>query len=528
MAHNSSYSIDTSFGLGPNQRHKNPVFERITRILFVLAVVWGASIFWLAPHPPMVDLPQHAGQVALLRDLLLGNSRWADVMQVNLLTPYLIGYGLALPLAFVLPVAAALKVLLSAAYIAFVCLCVVLRRHFGADSRLDWLFLVSFFGFAYGWGFLTFLVAAPIGLLFVLLSDRYAMAPTATRGALVLGAGLLLLASHGLTFVFGWIVGAVLVVVRARSVRERLHRLWPHAALALACLGYFLISRHFESSYKTDIDSMFVLGWRWQRVPRALIYTWATHSVSWLPTVGALLVPCFPWLLGLRIDPARWPNLVAFAGVSVILLFAPSFAMKTAYLDERFGLFLVPAYAWMFTCCTRSSNPWLSGRGVVAQLAWVLMIATCLGLLAMHSARAWRFGQETAEFDAALSRLEPGHRGLSLVFDRSSQADQSKNVYLHYAAWYQAHKQGLIDFNFAWFVPQIARFKPDRVPAAGAGFEWGPEYFDWQRHRGADYRYFFVRHSGQVPARLFKDAHCPPVPVAVLTGWTIFERRACP
>ena len=32
--------------------------------LFWAAALCGASIFWLSPHPPMVDVPAHAGQVA--------------------------------------------------------------------------------------------------------------------------------------------------------------------------------------------------------------------------------------------------------------------------------------------------------------------------------------------------------------------------------------------------------------------------------------------------------------------------------
>ncbi len=48
----------------------------------VLATVAGASaIIWLAPFPPMADFPQHAGQVALLRDLLLGRSPWSGEMR---------------------------------------------------------------------------------------------------------------------------------------------------------------------------------------------------------------------------------------------------------------------------------------------------------------------------------------------------------------------------------------------------------------------------------------------------------------
>src|ERR1051325_2681351 len=196
------------------------------RVLFMLSVLWGALIFWLAPHPPMIDLPQHAAQVALLRDMLLGKSPWAEFFRINLLTPYIIGYGLALPLSFFMPIAAALKLLLSLAYIAFVAMCVKLSRHYGADARLDWLFLVSFFGFAYIWGFFTFLVAAPIALWFILLADRYAAHATFKRALGVTVAGLILLASHGLVFLFASVVGGILLIARSSSFKALAAAIW--------------------------------------------------------------------------------------------------------------------------------------------------------------------------------------------------------------------------------------------------------------------------------------------------------------
>ena len=164
--------------------------ESLSRILFALTVAWGASIVWLAPHPPMLDLPQHAGQLALLKQLLTGESPWAHLVQVNPFTPYMLGFALALPLSFVLPVAVALKLLLSLAYVAFVLVCVALRRHFGADARLDWLFVTSFFGFAFKWGFFTFVLTVPFGLWFILLVDRYALEGTVRRGLGVAATGL--------------------------------------------------------------------------------------------------------------------------------------------------------------------------------------------------------------------------------------------------------------------------------------------------------------------------------------------------
>lgn len=117
------------------------------RFLLGLFVAWGAMIFWIAPHLPMVDIPQHAAQISLLRDLLTGKSPWSAQLQINLVTPYLIGYGLASLLSFVMPVVTAMKLLLSVAYISFFAVSVACRKRVSTESSLDWMFVPTFFGF---------------------------------------------------------------------------------------------------------------------------------------------------------------------------------------------------------------------------------------------------------------------------------------------------------------------------------------------------------------------------------------------
>src|SRR4051794_34239042 len=98
------------------------------RVAFRATVLFAAATFWFVHRPPMADLPQHAGQIALLRDLVFGQSKWQALVQVNWFTPYLAGYLPALLLSFVMPVLAALKLLLTVAYLGFVCACIALRR----------------------------------------------------------------------------------------------------------------------------------------------------------------------------------------------------------------------------------------------------------------------------------------------------------------------------------------------------------------------------------------------------------------
>jgi hypothetical protein len=504
--------------------------ESSYRFIFMLFVAWGALIFWLAPHPPMIDLPQHAGQVILLKDMLLGQSPWADLFRINLLTPYLIGYGLALPLSFIMPIAAALKLLLSTAYVAFVLMCVKLRQHFGADSHLDWLFLLSFFGFAYTWGFFTFLVAAPIGLWFILISDRYAHQQTIRRAAGVTVVGLILLASHGLVFLFSLCVGLALLVARVHQFKALLKVAVPFVILVLACAAYFLISRQVHAGMEAGLEPVIIWQWGLARIPKAFIYTLAAHKdislVLLIPAVAVIL--CIPWLLGLRIDWQNRSSWIPFAVLSFVLIFVPTYAFRTSFIYQRFALFLLPAYAWMFTRRSASANPGIASRFKLnPRAAMPLLVLICMLTLSLNTARTWRFGQETADIDTILGNLEPKHRALALMFDPESKAVSNKKMYMHYPAWYQAERHGLVDFNFAWFPPQIVRYRPEHLPAVLPEFEWRPERFDWVKNRGSDYTYFFVRHSGAVPENLFKGANCPPAPLFTRGSWTVFERRTC-
>jgi hypothetical protein len=500
------------------------------RLLFVISVIWGALIFWVAPHPPMIDMPQHAGQVTLLKEMLLGQSPWTDQFQINLFTPYIIGYGLALPLSFLMPVGAALKLLLSLSYIAFVFMCVKLRKQFEADARLDWFFLLSFFGFAYTWGFFTFLIAAPIGLWFLLLAERYAAKPDGKRGAAVVAAGLVMLASHGLIFGFGWGAGGALLVVRTRKLKPLLAAIWPYAVLAVTCAAYFWINRQINAGLQTGLEQG--LKWEWNLFRLGpLLYTIAagtqrTSSAPFWPIV--FFMAAVPWLLGLRIDWRHNSSWVPFAIVVLILAAVPHFALNTAFLYERFALFLAPAYAWMFVKKPAAGDEPLAQRSSFAKLYVPLLVIVCWTMLGVHTGRAWRFAQESADFDAVLRVLEPGQRALSLVYDRHSDAANTYNVYLHYPVWYQAEKSGFVDFNFAWFPPQIVRYRPEHLPAVSTGFEWHPQGFDWKRHDGVDYRYFIARHEEPLPENLFDGADCPPVSLIRSGSWTVFERRACP
>jgi hypothetical protein len=521
--------------------------HRIGRVLFYLTLIWGIAIFWIAQRPPLVDFPQHAGQVALWHDILTGTSPWKKIFLINLYTPYLIGYGLALPLSFIMPVGTALKVILSTAYAAFVLLGSRLRAQFDADPRLDWFFFPTFFGFAYTWGFYTFLASTPVVILFLLVVDRYARQMSLQRGLLVTLVGLALLLSHGLAFVFGMIVAGVLYTVRCHTaggpwVKRWLQGIWALVVPGIACIILYLISVKIQQAYWAQYHLAVSWDVSIMRLPRLLINaTGDYYNPHVLLGLVGIVLFFTPWMLGLRLNrrnPAAW---VLLAILAIVELFVPSTMISTGYVYERFALFAFPAYALVFIASSfgPGAGAKRGDQGGAASAAVVnpvttrahaigmgVLMACIWTILGFHSLEMHRFAQEAKDFEPVLAAMQPGQRVLALPYaSRSNDADLEL-AYRHYATWYQSEKQGLVDFNFGWFPPQIVRFKTDHLPLIKETFR--PDGFTVEKFPIDPYRYIIARHTKPLSPDLFKGADCQPRMIMESGTWTLFERKDCP
>ncbi len=496
------------------------------RRLFTLLAVATALIFWMAPRLPMIDLPQHAAQVGLWRDMLLGTSPWGEFVRLNLFTPYLIGYGLALPLSFAMAPDDALIVVFTLAYGAFVFSCIQFRKELGGDPRLDWLFLPAFFSFAFHWGFLTFMVAAPLAIQVMRFSYRHALGRDAHAGAWIAGLGTVLLFGHGLAFLFAGLVGGLLVLrlrlIHVRSVFQFVQASWPFMVLASVCIGFFLISRTLEAPAELS-------GIGFGHTP----ITRLSHTI-WLHVQGAfpgdrihhvltILLAAAPMLMRL---PINRHGLIPFAALMAILLFVPHFIFATAYVDARFALYFLPLWALVFVprrADAQTGDTLARERGGAALILTVVVIS-----LAVHAVKIVGFGKEARDFETVLAAAEPRERALAVIEDRAS-AYGNANAYLHFGAYYQADKSGLVDFNFAVFHPAVVRYRTDATPAAGEEFAWQKNGFDWARDEAYRYRYVFVRHDGSgVPPAISSSPVCAAREVAAAGQWALWERIACP
>ncbi|AWM81057.1 hypothetical protein DKL61_12285 [Gammaproteobacteria bacterium ESL0073] len=195
----------------------------------------------------MIDLPQHAGQVGVLKSFLLGDTSvtWFNDIELNYLTTYWVAYGMATLLSLVLPVNYAVNTVVGLAFLSFVLSFSVLRRMMSSKNTniLDWVLLPSFFGFAYTWGFLTFLLAIPVGILLVIQNLKLIETGYKKYFVFVILCGVLLYFSHMLVFLFFCLIASSMTIVnnQEHNARKKLKQLIPFYLLSLLIFFFFLL-----------------------------------------------------------------------------------------------------------------------------------------------------------------------------------------------------------------------------------------------------------------------------------------------
>jgi hypothetical protein len=411
-----------------------------------------------------------------------------------------------------------LKLTLAVSFYAFVAACVVLRRQLRGDPRLDWLFVPWFFGFAYAWGFYTFLIAAPLGVLFIVLALRYARRPTALQGIGLLLAGLGLFFAHGLIFLFANAIGAsfLLVEIGYRPVGRLLRSALPYVALALCCMTYVLVRLPVESSSTSgfvDVHWGSLLG----RLKFLAFFPLGAPVADLVLAPLRLLFLVAPFLLRARLNTSDGAALVPFAFALLVFALVPLGAASTWFLYQRFDIFIVPFYAFIF----RAPQP---NRACLARF-WLPLL--CWIFLAVHVERLLAFSRESVAFDEVLASTQPEERALALVFDPASTATRNPFAYFNFPVWYQAEKRGFVDFNAARFLPQIVRFRSGQEPPDTTAAGWRATDFDWTRAQAENYRYFFVRRASPLPDAFFPDGRCKPVLLKTADSWSVFENVNC-
>jgi hypothetical protein len=298
--------------------------------------------------------------------------------------------------------------------------------------------------------------------------------------------------------------------------------------LALAYVAIAHATDPLLSAKGTDVIGASEFDWEWQhswgwhRVPSFLVFPLgsALRDHALLPFAALLFAA--PLLVGARLAREDRSALAPLAVVLLVGLLAPSVLMRTQYVYHRFALFLLPAYAFAFRPRDAGAR-----AGHALRLAGETTVAlACCAFLALIALREHRFAAESASFEPVLAAAAPGERALGIVVSPDSPAAHYEYAYHSHPVWYQAERGGFVDFNFAAFLPQIVRFRPDHDPG-NRGDVTGGDRPDVDARL---YRYFFVRHLSPLPPDFFEGFKGDTCPITLVTQsgpWSLYERHAC-
>jgi len=513
----------------------NPWNPISTWLLFTTSILTILPV-WLPAYPAMADLPQHAAQVAMLRELHSPNFAYAALFHVNWFTPYLFGYMLIYALAPLFGILAACKLAVSLYVVGIPLSTALLLSYANIDVFWAILSIPAIYGFTYQWGFLNFLIAAPVGILFLWFVLGFSKNMRARTAVCFAAAAIGLFFCHALICAFFGMCAVLCLLAEAKSFSKILKRilplaavvpvaaLWMHRTLANPVthrpIVWDLNWRDSVESYYTSLSQeLHFPSTSWGRItgffPRLLgdVPSWRCILIG-----AALFV--LPFCAGMRLTkkPSRWaPFLICIA----VLLWCPHAVFGTDYVYQRFTMFAIPLFLFLL----RESPVSPRRTNIVRTISLALVAA----LIASASIKAVIFSRQTKAFTQALAHVQPGQRALSLAFDHEDGVSIAP-TFLHFPQWYAAQKHGIADPSAAMMHPELVVFRPGKVPPAVLwDFEWAPEQFNWDDYSGELYRYFVVRSKTDRGPSLFAQAPCAVTLRFHQEEWWLYESApTCP
>lgn len=517
--------MNQNAALSANQAFPHLIVER--NLFFLACLLCGLPV-WLPLFPPMVDLPQHASQISLLLNLGKPDFPFANEFQLNLFTPYLQGYALIAVFTPWLGIVAASKLAVWLALAGFAVASRFLLRQAGADPYWSWLTFPVLYGFTYQWGFLNFLIAAPLGIAFLGLIWRNNDPVNLKSSLLVVVMLYALFFCHALVMGLFSMLALFLWAYASTGWRDFCKRAWPMLALLPLVAAWLVFASknpqtaagYWDLSWinANDLYYSYASTWinpehpGWGRVTGFFPRLLGERQSLFVTFFGALLF-VLPFLAGCRLSKSivRW---VPLFSIALLLLLFPSTFFGVSYNYQRFTFMTIPLFL-LIVDAPENQAKWRHG------LRWLAPLIA-IGWIAYMSVQALQFNNDAAGFDSVIAQMEPGKRVRSQIFMRDATYTIAPS-FLHFPSWYSAMKNGVVDMSFAEFYQLPVVYKPEYIPGQ-LGSEWGPADFHWQADGGYKYDYFIVRSPKDFGESIFKDASCPIYQVTHSGHWWLYRR----
>lgn len=476
------------------------------------AVLAHAWLFFAGEYLPYVDWSNHIGLISLF-------ARGSPYVERSLApTPYLLFYACSALLGQLLPIVVAAKIGLLIATFLFTFGAAFLAEQTGRDPRLGLVAPLAMFGVSLGYGFASFIFAAPLILFAFAATERALFSPSRKNTAVLGGTILLVYLGHAMVFAVAAVAIFVRTVVRtaaSRSVR-------PFARVALASLPTVLlgvpllvrtINHPFREAGAQPADgSIFTFAWDRQLnnigghlLERGSSAHWTTMNLA----LGLLLFWLILSLFRGKRTTRTWGLEIYAACLAAVYLFGP------ISIDWPFSVWMVHARFATLAALLLFLLPKVDLSGKLGGALACASLALVLHNAAINRGHIEHFNERATRYDPVRALIPKGARVLALtVVPRGDLARSHRalgSLYFYHLA------DGACYTAFLFDAPLLpVRLKEDRPRAP---FWRTPHRFDPTTH-GKDYDYLVLRGAGLIARAKRSKNHRL---VKNVDGWAVFE-----
>jgi hypothetical protein len=476
-------------------------------LVYVGGAVLALLALWGVKYLPMTDLPQHAAQVSIVRNLHDPAFGFEGHYEIHWFTPYCLGTLIPLLLSECFGLLTSMKLLLSLIVLSLPLCLHLLMREVGADPWWALAGFLVFFGQSFYWGFVSYLLALPLGVLFAFWMMRHRHQPSWSSGVMLSLVGVLVFFAHGIVFAVMGATAGVFMLLEVRTLRALAIRFAPLLALLL----FFLVWLAWEHREGRRPD--FPLGWgppsavRWFVLPANLVGLWTDPSAQALGW-GLLVV------LAIGMGRSRTAvHLVPLATMVLLYDLLPAQVAGGYFVYERTAVFVL-VFALTGFAATSSL-----ARRRISRAALSAMVLVWMGVSIV---RFQLFDARAHAYDVVMKDVPPRSRVLALMFDRAWE--EVPEAFLHFPAWHQAERGGALGYSFAQFPVMVARYLPGKAPLpfwASQRISWKPARLKWRKYPVFDY---YVVRSAESRSALFEDDSGPRARlVAQRNEWWVYQ-----
>jgi hypothetical protein len=494
----------------------------------------------LVRYPPMVDLPFHAAQTAILAHHT--DPAWHFQEQFTLhpfAVPYLSMYAAGAGLAWLLPIHLAAKgmamLMLALLPVGLGVLCWGLKKSPALGliaGALVWNTLTH-------WGFLNFLGALGLMAAAVGLALRIVDRPTRSAQVALAATLVALFFTHVYRVPFAILgvlaAGAVLYPVTCRF-RPLLVPLLPVTCLFVgwalsqaAPLPDAGLALTFDVSRVVDLPRHVFGAYT---PPDGAPPTDLSVRERWLSGQVLASLAALAVLCGIarrregRTEAGDPATLWRRAAGPVPLLLGAGMLLAYVMLPYEMGnwFYVYPREAVSACYFLLAALPDLPRRTGARLGALGLVALAAVPTAQLVATEYRRFERLTADFREIVAEIPRAPRLFYLLYDLGGTSRRASPL-LHLPAWIQAERGGWLNFHFVRWRHSPIRYRasgPAIPPALPGRFEWTPQHFRVREH-GAWFDTFLIRHSVD-PSELFTPD--PSIQLVSRRGtWWLYRRH---